>query len=99
MTRDGAQTRTSKAEEYLDLLRSLAVELDRAMKAISSNNLGELEDSVSNQQDLSARLSQLATELKPVPAPSNIFETELRGNSAAPDLMPEIRAAGAKLSS
>ena len=75
-TADGARTRTSKAEEYLQLLRSLAVELDRAMQAISSNNLGELEDSISSQQDLSARLSQLATELKPVP-PFDIF-TELR---------------------
>ena len=97
MTRDGAQPRTSKAEEHLNLLRSLAVELERAMKAISSNNLRELEDSVSNQQDLSARLSQLASELRPIPALSNAFETDLRGNSTASDLMPEIRAAAAKL--
>jgi len=71
MTRDGAQPRTSKAEEHLNLLRSLSIELERAIGAISSNNLPELEDSVSNQQYLSARLSQLASELSPPAAPSN----------------------------
>jgi hypothetical protein len=97
MTRDGAQPRTSKAEEHLNLLRSLSIELERAIGAISSNNLPELEDSVSNQQYLSARLSQLASELSPPAAPSNALLTNPGGNPAAGDLLPEIRAAAAEL--
>jgi hypothetical protein len=54
------QIRNGKAGDYLHLLRALALELERAMTAIAANDLPELEDSVSNQQELSARLTLLA---------------------------------------
>ena len=81
-----AEDRNRKAAEYLVLLRSLAAELERAMKAISRNALSELEESVSNQQTLSAQLSVLAEEIS----------GPLKENPAAPrsgidpDLMGQI---------
>lgn len=54
------QTRTGQAGDYLHLLRALALELERAMTAIAANDLPELEDSVANQQELSARLTVIA---------------------------------------
>lgn len=59
----GAQDRNSKATEHLQLLRSLAKELERAMQAIAQNALPEFEDSVARQQVLSARLGELADDL------------------------------------
>jgi len=58
--RADAQTRSDAAGEHLALLRSLACELERAMQAIARNNLAELEESIATQQDLSARLTELA---------------------------------------
>jgi len=55
-----AQTRNGAAAEHLELLRSLARELERAMEAIACNRLGELEDSIATQQELSDRLTGLA---------------------------------------
>jgi hypothetical protein len=45
------------AGEHLELLRALAIELDRAMEAIAQNNLRELEDSIARQQSLCILLS------------------------------------------
>jgi uncharacterized phage infection (PIP) family protein YhgE len=59
----GVQERKGKLEEHLQLLRSLAQELERAMLAISRNSLSELEDSIANQQALSARLVELADDV------------------------------------
>lgn len=59
----GAQDRNSKATEHLQLLRSLAKELERAMQAIAQNALSEFEDSIARQQVLSARLGELADDL------------------------------------
>jgi hypothetical protein len=68
------QIRNGKAGEHLHLLRALALELQRAMTAIAANDLPELEDSVANQQELSARLTFLAenwrTSLASAPAAS-----------------------------
>jgi hypothetical protein len=63
MNSTGVQDRNGKLVEYLELLRSLAEELDRAMHAIAQNSLAPLEDSVANQQALAARLHELANEL------------------------------------
>lgn len=93
MTGGDPRARNVKAGEHLRLLRSLAGELERAMLAISSNNLQELEESVANQQDLSARLEHLATGLSDSPVAPNVFPSD----SIAPDLMVEIRAAAAEL--
>ncbi len=57
------QDRKAGLGEHLQLLRSLACELERAMDAIAHNSLPELEDSVANQQALSARLVKLANGL------------------------------------
>ena len=54
-----AQDRESKLAEYLQLMRLMAFELDRAMKAIADNSLHALEDSVANQQVFSDRLGEL----------------------------------------
>jgi aconitase A len=86
-----ASTRNAEAGEHLQLLRSLAGELERAMAAIAGNNLDELEDSVANQQTLSLRLSELA-DLVNAPAPPSRspaaysidenFKTQLRAANA-----------------
>jgi len=93
MTGGGPQPRSQKAGEHLQLLRSLAAELERAMQAISSNNLLELEESVASQQDLSARLSQLAGELSSFPSAGSVPVTD----SIPSGLMREIRASAAEL--
>lgn len=64
MTAGNGNERSAGLEEYLQLLRLLALELDRAMLAIAENALETLEESVANQETLSARLHQLAAELK-----------------------------------
>jgi len=63
MMANGLQDRNGKVEEYLQLLGSLACELERAMKAISHNSLLEFEASVRKQETLSARVTDLAREL------------------------------------
>ena len=60
MNTTGVQDRDLKAAEYLQSLRSLTHELERAMQAIASNALSELEESIDSQQMLSARLGELA---------------------------------------
>jgi hypothetical protein len=57
------QDRNGKVEEYLQLLRLLACELEHAMRAISRNSLSEFEDSVRRQETLSSSLTDLAREL------------------------------------
>jgi len=63
MNSTGVQDRNGKLVEYLELLRSLAQELERSMQAISQNSLSPLEDSVANQQVLATRLHELANDL------------------------------------
>ena len=50
-------------EEYLQLLNSMAFELERAMSAISQNSIKALEDSLANQEAFSTRLLELADDL------------------------------------
>jgi len=93
MTLSSARSRTDQAGEHLQLLRSLAEELERAMQAMALNNLEELEESVANQQDLSNQLSRLADELN-APASSDRPVSRKLIDS---DLMTEIRAAARDL--
>ncbi|HSZ16165.1 MAG TPA: hypothetical protein VK764_03625 [Terracidiphilus sp.] len=67
MTATGFQDRNGKLGEYLELLHSMAHELDRSMRAIAQNSLPSLEDSVSNQQAIAERLRELADELSKPP--------------------------------
>lgn len=93
MIANGLQDRNGKVEEYLQLLRLLACELERAMHAITRNSLSEFEDSVSSQEALSTRLTELAGGLN--------FSTQ-RGAlanlpRASDDLMLQIQAASGTL--
>jgi hypothetical protein len=89
MVAASVQERDQKSEEYLQLLRSLAGELERAMQAIARNALSDLEESVANQQVLSNRLRVLVDEicvpLKANPPASPVFADE--------DSMRQIRLA------
>ncbi len=57
------QDRLTLATDYLACMRALGDELVKAMRAISESALTDLEESVSNQQALSARLHILAEAL------------------------------------
>jgi uncharacterized phage infection (PIP) family protein YhgE len=63
MNSGGVQNRNRKAAEYLQLLGSLAVELEKAMNAIAQNALPDLEESIVNQQALSSRLTSLVNQI------------------------------------
>jgi hypothetical protein len=65
MTATAVQDRNSMAAEYLELLRSLASEMEKAMQAVAHHALPDLEESVSSQQIMSARLLVLANEISP----------------------------------
>jgi len=63
MTTVVTQDRNRDAAEYLRLLVVLRDEMDTAIGAIANNALAKFEDSIANQQLLSARLVVLADEL------------------------------------
>jgi phosphatidylinositol kinase/protein kinase (PI-3 family) len=63
MNTAGVRDRELKAAEYLQAMRALSYELERAMQAIARNALAEFEESVAIQQLLSGRLGELAQEL------------------------------------
>jgi gas vesicle protein len=74
----GVQDRELKAAEYLQSLRDLARELERAMQAIARNGLADFEESIAAQQTLSYRLGEIARELSaPLEAQTEGMETEL----------------------
>jgi hypothetical protein len=89
------QDRNSKLEEYFQLLRSMAFELERAMSAISENSVQALEGSLANQEAFSTRLVELADDLaRPVPQ----GQLTVRG-SADDDLVQRVHAASSELQS
>jgi hypothetical protein len=90
MTVPAVQDRNSKAAEYLELLRSLAGEMETAMQAITRNALPEIEESVASQQTMSARLVELADELS-APLKSHSAASSLRIDE---DLMRQIHDSG-----
>jgi hypothetical protein len=96
MNANGVQDRNSKLAEYLELLHSLAQELERSMQAISQNSLAPLEDSVANQQVLATRLHELANDLsKPVrnssaPSTGNQDESLMRQVRSAADTLQSL---------
>jgi hypothetical protein len=93
MNSTGVQDRNGKLVEYLELLHSLAEELDRAMQAIAHNSLASLEDSVANQQALAARLQELANDLGE-PAQRSASALFSKGDEG---LMSQIRGASETL--
>jgi hypothetical protein len=93
MTTAGVQDWDLKAAEYLQSLRALTHELEAAMEAIAHNALPELEDSIDNQQVLSARLSAQADDLcVPLRASSGISQASLDE-----DMKLQIRSANQTL--
>jgi hypothetical protein len=88
-----APTRSDRAGEHLQLLRSLSIEIERAMRAIASNNLNEFEESVANQQSLSLQLGDLADDLRD----SALAHRAASAEAIEPDLMLGIRAAADEL--
>lgn len=93
MIANGLQDRNGKVEEYLQLLRLLACELERAMHAIAENSLPEFEDSVYSQEALSSRLSELAAELDiSAQAPPAVLSPHTNDN-----LISQIHAASGTL--
>ena len=93
MNSTGVQDRNGKLVEYLELLRSLAQELERSMQAISQNSLSPLEDSVANQQVLATRLHELANDLRE-PVEDRAVASPGGGDEG---LMREIRGASKTL--
>jgi len=93
MIEGGPQPRCLKAGEHLRLLRSLASEVERAMRAIAANRLGEFEESIAIQQELSSRLNQVAGEFRKSAPDSALPQSD----SISAELKLEIRAAAAEL--
>ena len=89
------QDRNSKLEEYLQLLRSMAFEMERAMSAISGNSIQALEGSLANQEAFSTRLVELADDLA---RPVQQGTITVRG-SADDDLLQRVQAASGELQS
>ncbi len=89
MTTAGDQIRESKAAEYLQALRSMTGELERAMQAIARNALSDFEESIDSQQILTARLAKLADDLSaPLAAQPAIARATMDE-----DIMRQIRTA------
>jgi hypothetical protein len=63
MISNAIQDRNGMLEEYLQLLHSMAFELERAMSAITQNSAPAFEESLANQEVFSTRLVELADDL------------------------------------
>ena len=64
MTDTDATDRQQQAREYLETARALVSELERAMLAISCNELSDLEESVAEQEILTDRLKTLQRQFR-----------------------------------
>jgi len=93
MISTSVQDRNGKLEEYLQLLHSMAFELERAMSAISLNSIKALEDSLANQEAFSTRLVELADDLGQQ-GPQQARIGPMAGDES---LMRQVRAASGNL--
>jgi hypothetical protein len=89
MIETAVHERNSKLGEYLQLLRLMALELDRATQAIVQNSLTAFEDSIANQEAFSIRLSELAKELSRPVKERRLVSAPVEDS----ELMGQIRAA------
>ncbi len=87
------EDRNGKLGEYLEHLRSMALELEKSIQAIADNSLVPLEDSVAHQQVLASRLSELARDLSQ-PGPDASAVSTSPGDE---NLMQQVRGAAEKL--
>jgi hypothetical protein len=78
----------ARAMEYLACMRDLGGELERAMRAIADNRRSDLEESVSHQQQLCARLQTLAKGLS-----SGLEDSASKRAPLSGDLVCQIYAA------
>ncbi len=93
MTATAVEDRNGKAAEYLELLRSLATEMEKAIQAIAHNALADLEESVASQQIMSARLLVLADEI----SPSLKSSPAVSPPGVNEDMMRQVQVAGDSL--
>jgi hypothetical protein len=89
----GVQDRNLKAAEYLQTLRDLAHELERAMQAIARNALAEFEESLANQQSICSRLGELVHDLS---APLEVQSTAI-DTAFDRDMTSQVQAASGTL--
>ena len=95
MISTGIEDRNEKLEEYLQLLNSMAFEVERAMSAISRNSIDALEESLANQEAFSTRLVELADDLSTPSMPEATAGPD-RGDSR---IMRQVRTASDRLQS
>lgn len=99
MTSSGMQDRNGKLEEYFQLLRSMAFELERAISAISQNSINALEESLANQEAFSTRLVELADDLGQTPQQTSQPVGSARSPLGDEVLMAQIHSASDTLQS
>jgi hypothetical protein len=97
MTAIAVEDRTVKTAEYLQLLRSLASEMEKAIQAIAHNDLPDLEDSVANQQIMSSRLLVLADEISPSLKSQSAVSFASVDPGVDQDVMHQVQVAGDSL--
>jgi hypothetical protein len=89
MISNALQDRNERLVEYLQLLRSMGFEIERAMNAIALNSASALEESLANQEVFSTRLLELAANIGSAKTPNH---TAVKG-PGNDGLMCEIQAA------
>jgi hypothetical protein len=94
MTAIAVEDRKVKATEYLEILRSLASEMEKAMQAIAQNALPELEESVASQQIMSSRLLVLADEISPSLKSNPAVSSAGADPGVDKDVMHQVQIAG-----
>ena len=87
MSTTDVSIRKGQTAEHLELLHSLARELERAMSAIVQNDVAEFEDSLALQQAISERLTVIVQSYAPTSSASRT------ASAVDENLGPQIRAA------
>jgi hypothetical protein len=91
MTEMGGTDREQRAREYLGIARSLTKELDRAMRAISCNDLSEFEESLAEQENLTSRMTGLQTKLWGVKEVQSVTEQLMMDRELAEEIVSAHR--------
>ena len=82
-----------RAAEYLEQMRGLAAELERGMDSIARNALADFEESIINQQTITAHLTELAKNFTH-PAQGSLADSPQFVN---PEMIAQIQAANLEL--
>jgi hypothetical protein len=89
----GNQDLGLRAAEYLQQMRGLAAELERGMDSIARNALADFEESITNQQAITAHLTDLAKDFT-LPAQGSFTDSP---QFVDPEMIAEIQAANREL--